>query len=402
MLLNKMDGQQNVRDWRASANILADIPNALVLGVNGENLYHTNLNQIMHFNITTGVTTPYAGTAAADPEYRDGPAESATFHEPYGIAVIGDDVYVSDSQNHCIRKITPATATSLRLVSTFAGGTRETGNTDGPVLTARFTLPGTMVVRGNLIYVAEASRIRVIDTVHATVSTVRIHFIWPPHFTIDFFAVTDSSIYISVPGAANILEVDIITGYVSHFAGNRSGYRDDSRFMARFRVPTALVVHQNDIYVCDTMNDCIRRINLANSNVTTFHPRALVTSEPFRIIKPSNLVCDGDSLYFLNAPSNHVLSTNLVKIDLNPNVRYQAALSMYRAQPWFLGRIGAAGAAGAAGAGGAGAGGAGAGAGGVGPATELTVGGSRSSKKSRKSRKSRKARKARKAKKGSS
>jgi hypothetical protein len=382
-----MDRQQNVRGWRASADLLADIPNALVLAVKGENVYYTNYtnqNQIMHFNITTSITTPYAGTTATDPEYRDGTAESATFREPYGLCIIGDYVYVSDSQNHCIRKISPATATSPRIVSTYAGS-RETGNTDGPLLIARFTLPGSMVVRGNYIYVAEAHQIRVIDTVHETVSTIRINYRMPPHFTIDFFAVTDRSIYISVPGEVQILEVDIITGAISVYAGSRSGYKDDNRFLARFRWPTALVVHQNDIYVCDTMNDCIRRISLADSQVTTFRPRALGTSEPFHIIKPSMLVCDGDSLYFLNAPSDHVLSTNLVKIDLNVNVRQGAALSMYRAQPWLLGRAGAEGAAAAAAAA------AGAATEPTGAATEPTVGGSRSFKKSRKARKSRKA-----------
>ena len=39
------------------------------------------------------------------PGYADGPAQGAQFNDPQGIAVIGSDVYVADTGNNLIRKI---------------------------------------------------------------------------------------------------------------------------------------------------------------------------------------------------------------------------------------------------------------------------------------------------------
>jgi sugar lactone lactonase YvrE len=81
-----------------------------------------------------GRVTTLAGTG--EPGYRDGPADQAQFDIPTGVAVDAmGNVYVADTGNHCIRKIS-----SDAVVSTVAGD-GSPGYADGPGLEARFWYP---------------------------------------------------------------------------------------------------------------------------------------------------------------------------------------------------------------------------------------------------------------------
>ncbi len=102
--------------------------------------------------------------------FSDGPGITARFDRPMGIAVgPNDDVYVADSLNHCIRRVTPTGN-----VSTFAGRHDEPGSNDGPLASARFDLPvGVAADPNGAIYVADSSvGVRRID--HGQVTTLPI------------------------------------------------------------------------------------------------------------------------------------------------------------------------------------------------------------------------------------
>ncbi len=103
-----------------------------------------------------GVVSTYAGGAAGG--YLDGPAATARFNAPIGVAVDGGsgDVYVSDRDNQRLRRIEAATG----LVSTVAG-TGAVGNTDGPALTARFASPRGLTLHRGSLYVADLANHRV-------------------------------------------------------------------------------------------------------------------------------------------------------------------------------------------------------------------------------------------------
>jgi DNA-binding beta-propeller fold protein YncE len=80
------------------------------VAVDGDgNLYVADSSNHTIRKITpAGVVTTLAG-AAESYGSADGTGPLARFNEPYGVAVDGDgNIYVADRSNHAIRKFTPA------------------------------------------------------------------------------------------------------------------------------------------------------------------------------------------------------------------------------------------------------------------------------------------------------
>ncbi|MBC3934015.1 hypothetical protein [Undibacterium rugosum] len=81
----------------------------------------------------------------------NGTGAAASFKSPIGIATDGTNLFVSDSDNHTLRKIVIATGA----VSTLAGTAGSLGSTDGSGAAARFYYPFGVATDGNSLYVAD-------------------------------------------------------------------------------------------------------------------------------------------------------------------------------------------------------------------------------------------------------
>jgi sugar lactone lactonase YvrE len=97
-----------------------------------------------------GVVTTIAGTGKAGAE--DGNSSVASFNRPLGITIDGiGNIYVAEEKNNKIRKITPN-----GFVSTLAGSGKA-GAEDGYGTTASFNIPfGVAVDQFGTLYVADA------------------------------------------------------------------------------------------------------------------------------------------------------------------------------------------------------------------------------------------------------
>ena len=103
-------------------------------------------------NLCTNTSTSIIAGAAFGQSSIDGSATTATFNRPEGVAVDQqNNIYVSDTKNHTIRKITPNGS-----VTTFAGQAGVAGYVDGTSSMARFNSPSDIGVdAAGFIYVSD-------------------------------------------------------------------------------------------------------------------------------------------------------------------------------------------------------------------------------------------------------
>ena len=172
---------------------------------------------------STGLVTTFAGSAGIIGS-GDGPGNAARFNYPNGVVVdLEGSVFVADTNNHTIRKITAA-----RAVSTLAGTAGSLGSTDATGSAARFNFP--MGIAVDL-----ARRVIVADQFNHTIRRVTSGGV--------------TSTVAGTPGSA--------------------GAADGHAATAGFNYPAGVAVDTlGTIFVADTSNGTIRRME-SNGWVST-------------------------------------------------------------------------------------------------------------------------------------
>lgn len=232
----------------------------------------------------------FAG-APNGPGSMDGTGAAASFYQPAGVATdTAGNVYIADSYNNVIRKITAA-----GVVTTFAGTAGVTGNADGQGAAASFNFPVALAIdsAGNLF---------VADTLNDTIRKIT------PAAVVTTFASTPGPQGVAVDSAGNVyvagLEVILkITpdGVVTTFAGLYAvfGSADGTGPDARFSTPEGLAIDSaGNLFVADSENYTIRKITPA-AVVTTFAGTAAMegstdgTGPDARFSDPQGAALDG-------------------------------------------------------------------------------------------------------------
>jgi sugar lactone lactonase YvrE len=260
-------------------------PWGVVLDASGNAYLTDQLNHVIRKVSASGTVTTVAGTPGIEGS-QDGPAASATFSQPEGLALASNgDLYVADSGNHVIRRIS-ASGT----VTTVAGLAGSTGSTDGAGAAARFNAPaGLAFDASGRLFVADSlnATIRIVDS-SFSVST----FTGQPG-TAGFRDGPSTAALLSMPqGIAfdregNLLVADggnsairrvSSSGWVTTLAGGGSGQLDGLGTQARFYFPQGVAVDaEGFVYVGDTYDDLVRRIS-PQGRVTTIGGQEQVNS----------------------------------------------------------------------------------------------------------------------------
>lgn len=207
-------------------------PRGMVLDGAG-NLYYadTYYHVITKVDLGTGAMSIYAG-ASYKSGHLDGMGMAARLWSPQGL-VLADDgyMYFSEAGNHTVRRIELATGMVSTFVGMGGGGLGSYGSTDGTGTAARFYAPDGLAIGsdGNL-YVADTNNSTIRKIVRATA------------------AVTTLAGQAGIPGSADAMGT-----------------------AALFSTPTGLAADgAGNLYVADTGNGLVRRIDLKNAAVSTY------------------------------------------------------------------------------------------------------------------------------------
>lgn len=266
-----------------------------------------------------GRSTLLAGQAGVS-GYADGPAATARFRKPAGLAVAPDGtVYVADSGNHAVRRIAPSGS-----VGTLAGN-GESGSADGNGTAARFNGPtGVALAPDGSLYVADFGNhtIRRI-TADGTVTTVAGSA--GQGGFVDGVATTlarlRSPVDVAVDAAGTVFVLDRsnhavrvldATGLLTTRAGDGSaGFADGAGRAARFKFPTGLAVDaEGGVWVADTDNQALRHV-AADGTVSTPLGRQLGRADGVgvaaRFFNPKDVAAGPGGRLLIADRGNHAL-----------------------------------------------------------------------------------------------
>lgn len=257
-------------------------PTGIAVDANG-NVYvaDSGNNAIRKITMPGAVVSTLAGSGLVG-SANNAVGTSASFDNPNGVAVdTAGNVYVADTYNYLIRKITPTGA-----VSTFAGaGKAATAFSDGPALTATFYFPsGVAADAAGNVYVADSGggRIRLISAGQVTTfaggamtnlldgPATSVSFSWPVGVAIDALG----NVYVGDRSNSLIRKISAgnVTTYagLTHYMGTSTGspgfhdgpaWIDASISSSAFNSPSGVAIDAaGNVYVADMGNHLIRKI----------------------------------------------------------------------------------------------------------------------------------------------
>jgi hypothetical protein len=152
-------------------------PTAVAVGNSGQDLYiaDTFNNMVREVNLTTGIITTVAGTGVAGFSGDNGQAAAAELYDPSGLAVSSSGtLYISDSDNEVVRQVNATT----QVITTIAGTPQTVGYSgdNGPATSATFSTPYGLALNsaGTVLYIADRDNnaIRELNLTTGIITTV--------------------------------------------------------------------------------------------------------------------------------------------------------------------------------------------------------------------------------------
>lgn len=273
--------------------------------------------------------TPGSATGFSNYSTVNGPP--AAFNHPTDITTDGTDFYVSDRGNNAIRKIT-ASGEVTTLHCTTDGTTSST-----------FYLPTGITTDGTNLYVVDygTNTIRFIDMATRIVTIIGstsgaagsvdstvpadVRFNQPRGITTD-----GQNLYVADYGNQTIRRINIATKAVSTLAGTSgsTGSADGIQGAARFFFPARITTDGASLYVTDSYNRTIRKIDIKTGTVTTLAGVAGQlggnngatdstdgTGGTARFNQPNGITTDGTYLYVTDSYLNSIRKVDKVSGD---------------------------------------------------------------------------------------
>ncbi len=328
----------------ASSTALFNRPTGVAVNGAGTVVLVADYNNHSVRQIAAGTVSTLAGSGT--PGTTDATGIAAEFRNPFGVALnsAGTVAYVSDQNNQTIRAVTVPGG----VVTTLAGVAGTGGYVDGANSTARFNTPrGLAVDAGGNVYVADSGNLLVRKITAGGFVTTLAGALFTPGFNdgvgsgARFSILTPMSPFggptgVAVDSAGNVFVTDqgstgagftirkiTPTGNVTTLAGavGLSGSADGTGIAAGFNGPAGVAVDASGrLYVADTLNhtirvqcpghcDCVEKIFISynNGTIRQFDSAGVATTFATGLNLPKGLAVNAGFLYVANSGANAIL-----------------------------------------------------------------------------------------------
>jgi sugar lactone lactonase YvrE len=224
---------------------------------------------------SSGILTQTIGTGHCGYSGDNGLASSAALNAPRGVAVDsnGANIYIADTANEVIRKVTVSTGT----ITTIAGNGTYGYSGEGVATSVELAHPsGVSVDTSGNVYIADTENCRVRKLTGTTISTfagtsqmcgynadniqANAAYLFSPLGV--FVDGTASNVYIADTRNHRIRKVSISTGVITTVAGNgTAGYGEGAANGAVISSPAGVVAdNAGNFYIADTGNSRVRQV----------------------------------------------------------------------------------------------------------------------------------------------
>ncbi|MBU2008400.1 MAG: hypothetical protein KJ624_00900 [Chloroflexi bacterium] len=287
-------------------------------------------NRVRRVDLATGTITTFAGGTTV-PTGDGGPAMEAQLSGPYGVAVDSGNLYIADTANNRVRRVNLAAGT----ITTVAGnGTSGFGGDGGPATAAQLSGPRSAALGSGNLYIADSgnNRVRRVDLATGTITTLAGNGAvgsggdGGPATAAQLnnpigLALGSGNLYIADSGNNRVRRVDLATGTISIFAGSgTAGFGGDGgpATAAQLNNPNALTLDSANLYISEGIGNRIRRVDLATGTMTTFAGTGAGgfagdggPATAAQLNTPIGLAVDSANLYIGDSQNNRVRRVDL-------------------------------------------------------------------------------------------
>jgi sugar lactone lactonase YvrE len=306
---------------------------AAIVGDPAGNLFVADSQNHAVRKISTNVLVSTLAGQLGVPGHGDGTATGAQFDSPCGIAIDQNgNLFVSDTGNDIIRKITPA-----GVVTTIAGMAGQSGFANGTGATSLFNSPlGIAVATNGTIYVADSGNhvIRAISPGGSVTTLAGSPENWGSENGTGTAARFNGPVGLALDDQENLFVADSYNhtirkitpdGAVSTWAGvpGVDGCVDGDAQSAKFCKPAELAIdRKNNLFVADSFNHVIRKITRDGkvSTVTGAAGNSGVTdgvNGQARLFNPYGLAIRPDRSLIVADAYNELIRVVLVPFELS-------------------------------------------------------------------------------------
>jgi DNA-binding beta-propeller fold protein YncE len=234
-------------------------------------------------------------------------------------------IYVAERDNHVVRRIDGRSGA----ISTLAGtGTAGFSGDGGPAARAALRQPHSVAIAGRRLLIGDIGnhRVRAVDLTRGTIETIGGTGERGPMADGTRFGeaalngpralaiATDGTFYLALREGNAIYRVEAASGTLRHLAGTGAqGYTGDGgpARVATLGGPKGLALAGRALFVADTENHAIRRIDLDTGIITTVLGTGVRGDGPepdprqCRLSRPHGVFADGDGTLYVGDSEAH-------------------------------------------------------------------------------------------------